>query len=58
MEKLKDRTESFDDLSSCGSHGLKCRLKHIFNWRNFFWLHHQAENQSAVKGMKEEMMLY
>ena len=57
MEKLKDRTESFDDLSHCGSHGLKCRLKHIFNWANLFWLHYQAEYQSAVKGIKEETML-
>jgi transposase-like protein len=35
-EKLKDRTESFDDLFFCRNHGAKCNLKHIFNWINLF----------------------
>lgn len=56
MEKLKDRTESFDDLFPCRSHGLKCKLKHVFNWLNLFWLHHQPEYQLLVRQIKAMML--
>jgi putative transposase len=56
MEKLKDRTESFDDLFPCRSHGTRCKLNHVFNWLNLFWLHHQPGYQSLIRGMKEAML--
>lgn len=29
IQRLKDRTESFDDLFPCRNEGVKCRLKHV-----------------------------
>jgi hypothetical protein len=46
IEKLKDRTECFDDLFPCRSHGARCKLKHVFNWLSLFWLHNQPKYQS------------
>ncbi len=52
VQMLKDRTESFDDLFSCKSIGQKCHFKHIWNWIDVFWLHHQPEYQSFIKTVK------
>ncbi len=49
VQRLKDRTESFDDLFPCRSHGEKCRFKHINNWINGFWLHHQPTYKSFIR---------
>ena len=56
MEKLKDRTEGFDDLFPCKSHGTRCKLRHVINWINLFWLHHQPGYQSLIKEIKETML--
>ncbi len=56
MEKLKDRTESFDDLFPCRNHGLKCNFKHIQNWVNAFLLHQQPEYQLFTQRIKEVLL--
>jgi putative transposase len=56
MEKLKDRTEAFDDMFPCKSHGARCRLRHISNWINLFWLHHQPKYLSFINKIKETML--
>jgi putative transposase len=43
IQRLKDRTESFDDLFPCRNEGIKCRLQHVKNWINVFFLHHQPD---------------
>lgn len=43
IQRVKDRTECFDDLFPCTSGGVKCRLKHVKNWINVFLLHQQPE---------------
>jgi putative transposase len=52
VQRLKDRTESFDDLFPCRNNGKKCRFAHINNWINMFWLHHQPMYQSFIKAIK------
>ena len=52
VQRLKDRTESFDDSFPCRSSGTKCRFNHISNWINVFWLHHQPVYCSFIKGIK------
>ncbi len=52
VQRLKDRTESFDDLFPCRNHGEICKLEHISNWINVFWLHHQPLYQSFIKAIK------
>jgi putative transposase len=52
VQYLKDRTESFDDLFPCRSIGRKCGFKHIQNWMNMFFLHHQPLYQSFIKAIK------
>ncbi len=49
VQYLKDRTESFDDLFPCRSIGKKCGFKHIRNWIDVFFLHHQPEYQSFIR---------
>ena len=56
MEKLKDRTEAFDDLFPCKSHGMRCKLKHVSNWINLFWLHNQPRYQTVITSLKEVML--
>lgn len=41
VQRLKDITESFDDLFPCKSHGERCKLRHVQNWIGVFFLHHQ-----------------
>lgn len=55
IQYLKDRTESFDDLFPCRSHGLKCRLKHVWNWIGVFFLHHQPAYQMYIEAIMEDM---
>jgi putative transposase len=55
VQRLKDRTESFDDLFPCRSHGTKCKLNHIRNWICVFWLHHQPEYQEFVAQIKKRI---
>ncbi|MHB8567587.1 MAG: hypothetical protein ACYC9U_10885 [Nitrososphaerales archaeon] len=55
VQRLKDRTESFDDLFPSRSHGLECKLKHVWNWINVFWLHHQPEYQSFIDQIKQRI---
>ncbi len=55
IQYLKDRTEAFDDLFPCRSHGLKCSLKHVWNWVNLFFLHHQPTYQLYIEAIMEEM---
>ena len=43
IQRVKDRTECFDDLFPCTSGGVKCRLKHVKNWIHVFFLHQQPE---------------
>lgn len=58
MEKLKDRTEGFDDIFPCRSHGARCKLKQISIWINLFWLYDQPEyKNSFIKEIKETMKL-
>jgi putative transposase len=62
IQKLKDRTESFDDLFPyCYvSNGLekKCGLKHVFNWINMLWLHLQPSYLSVLMaGLKDVFAL-
>jgi transposase-like protein len=52
VQRLKDRVESFDDLFPCRSYGEKCRLKHIWNWINVFFLHHQPEYKAFIDQIK------
>lgn len=52
IQRLKDRTESFDDLFPCRSHGLKCKFVHINNLINVFWLQNQPVYQSYMKAIK------
>ncbi len=52
VQRLKDRTESFDDLFPCRNHGAKCKFNHINNWIKVFWLHHQPMYQSFINGIK------
>ena len=56
VQRLKDRTESFDDLFPCRSHGEKCNFNHIHNWINVFWLHHQPMYQSFIKAIKNVLI--
>jgi len=55
VQRLKDRTESFDDLFPCRSHGTKCKLIHIWNWISVFWLHHQPEYQLFMRQIKDRI---
>ncbi|MHB2036335.1 MAG: hypothetical protein ACYCPW_06290, partial [Nitrososphaerales archaeon] len=43
IQRLKDMTECFDDTFPCRSVGVKCRLKHVKNCINVFFLHQQPE---------------
>ena len=56
VQRLKDRTESFDDLFPCRNHGTKCKFVHIYNWINMFWLHHQPMYQSFIKAIKNVLI--
>jgi putative transposase len=57
VQRLKDRTESFDDTFPCKRYGIKCRFKHIRNWLNVFWLHHQPDYQEFIGQIKQTMGL-
>ena len=57
IQYLKDRTEAFDDLFPCRSHGVNCRLKHVWNWINVFLLHHQPAYLMYIESIMEEMRL-
>jgi hypothetical protein len=57
IQKLKDRTESFDDLFPCRSRGLKCKLKHVWNWVNVFWLNNQPEYKMFMDMVKEAIIV-
>ena len=52
VQRLKDRIESFDDMFSCKSYGLRCKLKHIWNWINVFVLHNQPEYQLFIEKIR------
>jgi hypothetical protein len=52
VQRFKDRTESFDDLFPCKNHGIKCKLAHVSNWINVFWLHNQPKYQLFIKAVK------
>jgi putative transposase len=56
VQRLKDRTESFDDLFPCRSIGKKCGFKHIRNWINMFFLHHQPEYQLFIEEIEYELI--
>ena len=56
IQRLKDRTESFDDLFPCRNHGEKCKLGHVRNWMNLFWLHNQEEYKSFIEGIKKDLI--
>jgi putative transposase len=56
VQRLKDRTEAFDDLFPCRNHGDKCKFVHIYNWINVFWLHHQPMYQSFIKAIKSVLI--
>ena len=51
------RIESFDDTFPCRSYGEKCHLKHVWNWINVFFLHHQEEYQSFLEEIKLDLSL-
>ena len=55
VQYVKDRTEAFDDLFPCRSHGSNCRLKHVWNWINVFFLHHQPMYKMFIDSIMEEM---
>jgi putative transposase len=55
VQYLKDRTEAFDDHFPCKSHGLNCHLKHVWNWINLFFLHHQPNYQLYIDSIMEEL---
>lgn len=57
VQKLKDRLESFDDTFPCRSYGKKCHLKHVWNWINAFWLHHQPEYHAFMEEIKIDIGL-
>jgi putative transposase len=56
VQRLKDRTESFDDLFPCRSVGEECEFKHIRNWIQMFWLHHQPMYQSFINAIKSVLI--
>ncbi|MDH2901860.1 MAG: DDE-type integrase/transposase/recombinase [archaeon] len=56
VQRLKDRTESFDDLFPCRNQGSKCRFAHINNWINVFWLHNQPMYHSFIKAIKNVLI--
>ena len=55
IQMLKDRTEAFDDHFTCRSHGLNCALKHVWNWINLFFLHHQPTYELYIQAVMEDM---
>jgi len=57
IQRLKDRTESFDDMFPCRSCGEKCRLVHVRNWMNVFFLHQQAEYKSFIEDVKKSLIV-
>ena len=56
VPRLKDRTESFDDLFPCRNHGTKCKFVHINNWISVFWPHHQPMYRSFIKVIKSVLI--
>ena len=57
VQKVKDRTESFDDTFPCKCYGVRCRFVHIRNWLNNFFLHNQLEYQEFIGEIKQVMSL-
>ena len=55
VQILKDRLESFDDMFPCRSYGLECKLRHVWNWINLFFLHQQPEYQSFIHQIKQSL---
>ena len=48
IQKIKDRTESFDDYFPCRKN--KCRLEHVMHWLNLFIdMHNEIILQRRVK---------
>ena len=55
VQRVKDRTEAFDDHFSCRKPG--CRLSHVRNWLGVFNLHQQLEYLKLIGFVKEVMGL-
>ncbi len=57
IQRLKDMTESFDDLFPCRNDGVRCRLKHVKNWINVFFLHHLSDYVTFSEEVQKNLEL-
>jgi hypothetical protein len=57
IQRLKNMTESFDDLFPCRNDGVRCRLKHVKNLINVFFLHRLPDYVTFSEDVQKNLEL-